>query len=337
MAKKKVNIPSILEVNKELKKNNIFPLYYLCGEDSYNLDVVLSNIQKKAAPYITSDFDKETIYGDSKNFVDVVSAAQAFPFGSEKKLIIFKQADKPKDRKELIRYAESPADFTVLVCIHEGAISNPESEPYSTLLKNGFLFEAKELKGKHLVDWLISEVENKGKKITSENAELMLDMVGESKQLLDLQLDKIFLFLGNKNEITLEVITSLSTKLKEYSIFDLQNAIGKRNKELALKYAYNLLEKGNDLVMIVAMLTKYFTGLARVSELISTNVNEYQAARIVGTHPYYYKDYIEARRRYSNKDIVESFRVLLKADLANKTTQTDAKTIVAILIAEIIN
>jgi DNA polymerase III subunit delta len=337
MAKKKVNIPSILEVNKDLKKNNILPIYYLCGEDSYNIDIALANIQKKAAPFIASDFDKETIYGENKTYIEVIDFAQAFPFGSEKKLIIFKQAEKPKDKKELVRYAESPADFTILICVHEGTISNPESEPYNTLLKSGYLYEAKELKGKHLIDWLIAEVESRGKKIINENAGLMIDVVGENKQLLELQLDKIFLFLGDNNEITLEVITSLSTKLKEYSIFDLQNAIGKKNKELALKYVYNLLDKGNDLVMIIAMLTKYFTGLARVSELISTNTNEYQAARIVGTHPYYYKDYIEARRRYPDKAIIEAFRALLKADLTNKTTQTDQKTIAAVLIAEIID
>lgn len=336
MAKKKVNIPSILEVNKELKKNNILPIYYLCGEDSYNIDNVLAGILKKTAPFIASDFDKETIYGENKTYIEVIDFAQAFPFGSEKKLIIFKQAEKPKDKKELIRYAESPADFTILICIHDGTISNPESEPYNTLLKKGYLFEAKELKGKHLIDWLMAEVERRNKKITSENAALMIDMVGENKQLLELQLDKIFLFLGEKDEITLEAIISLSTKLKEYSVFDLQNAIGKKNKELALKYAYNLLEKGNDLVMILAMLTKYFIGLARVSELISTNVNEFQAARIVGTHPYYYKEYIEARRRYSDKEIVEAFRALLNADLANKTTQTDQRTIITLLIAEII-
>ena len=336
MAKKKVNIPSILEVNKELKKNNILPIYYLCGEDSYNIDITLANIQKKASPFIASDFDKETIYGENKTYLEVIDYAQAFPFGSEKKLIIFKQAEKPKDKKDLVRYIESPAEFTILICIHDGTISNPESEPYNTLLKNGYLFEAKELKGKHLLDWLLAEVESRNKKITNENAGLMIDIVGESKQLLELQLDKILLFLGEKDEITLEAITSLSTRLKEYSIFDLQNAIGKKNKELALKYAYNLLEKGNDLVMILAMLAKYFTGLARVSELISTNVNEYQAARIVGTHPYYYKDYIEARRKYSDKEIVKAFRALLNADLTNKTTQTDQRTIITLLIADII-
>ncbi len=337
MAKKKVNIPSILEINKELRKGNILPLYYLYGEDTHNIDVVLNNINKKVSAFILSDFDKETIYGENKNFIDVISAAQAFPFGSEKKLIIFKQAEKPKDKKELVRYAQSPADFTVLVCVHEGTISNPESEPYKTVLDQGYLFEAKELKGKHLLDWLIAEVESKGKRISAENASLMIEMVGESKQLLELQLDKILIFLGNKSEITIEAINLLSTQLKEYTIFDLQNAIGKKDKELALKYAYNMLEKGNDLVMIIAMLTKYFTGLARVSELNLTKVNEYQAAKIVGTHPFYYKNYTEARKRFSDKEIIEAFRALLRADLTNKTTSTDAKTIITLLIAEIIN
>lgn len=337
MAKKKINIPSILEISKDLKKNSILPIYYLCGEDSYNIDQVLSKILKKAEPLISSDFDKEIIYGENKNFIDVIGSAQAFPFGSEKKIIILKQADKPRDKKELIRYAESPADFTILICIHDGAINNAESEPYSTLLRNGYLYEAKELKGKHLFDWLITEVEIRGKTLSPENAWLMIDMVGESKQLLELQLDKIFLFLGENSEITLEVINSLSTRFKEYSIFDLQKAIGNKNKELALSYAYNLIEKGKDLVMIVAMLTKYFTGLSKVTELILNKVNEFQAARIVGTHPYYYKDYLEARRRFSDKDIVEAFRALLKADLMNKTTQIDQRTLVALLIAEIIN
>lgn len=337
MAKKKVNIPSILEINKELRKGNLLPLYYLCGDDTHTIDVILNNIQKKASAFIVSDFDKESIYGEDKDYIDVLSAAQAFPFGSEKKIIIFKQAEKPKDKKELARYAESPAEFTILICVHDGNISNPESEPYKTLLEKGYLFEAKELKGKHLIDWLIAEVDSKGKRISSENASLMIEMVGESKQLLELQLDKILIFIGDKSEITLETINLLSTQLKEYTIFDLQNAIGKKDKELALKYSYNMLEKGNDLVMIVSMLTKYFTGLARVSELNLTKVNEFQAAKIVGTHPFYYKNYIEARRRYSDKDIIEAFRALLRADLTNKTTSTDAKTIITLLIAEIIN
>jgi DNA polymerase III delta subunit len=86
----------------------------------------------------------------------------------DKKLIVLKQAEKPRDKKELVNYLKSPADFTVLIFLHDGSISNPESEPYKTLANQGYLFEAKELKGKSLIDWLILNVEKNGKTI-SEN------------------------------------------------------------------------------------------------------------------------------------------------------------------------
>lgn len=331
----KTNIPSILEVHKKLKSNGFLPIYFLCGEDAYNIDITLKLILKKINPLITSDFDKETFYGENNNFVDVLSVAQAFPFGSEKKLIVFKQAEKPRDKKELVRYIQSPPDFSVVVCIYEGKISNPDSEPYKSLLKSGYLFEAKELKGKHMTDWLIGEVDSRGKKIDTENAELMIDIVGENRQLLEAQLDKIILFLGEKKEISLESITSLSTSAKEFSIFDLQNAIGQKKKDNTLKIAYNLLESGTEVTAIVAMLTKYFSGLAKISELQQSKMPDQQAARIVGTHPYYYKNYVSARRNFSDQKIVEIFRALFKADLSTKTTSTEPKTVLTLLVGEI--
>ena len=62
-----------------------------------------------------------------------------------------------------------------------------------------------------------------------------------------------------------------------------------------------------------------------------------QAARIVGTHPFYYKDYQQARRLYSDTDLANVFRALLKADLSIKTTSANGKNIITILLSEIIN
>ena len=61
-----------------------------------------------------------------------------------------------------------------------------------------------------------------------------------------------------------------------------------------------------------------------------------EAARIVGTHPFYYPQYIRARNLYSDKKLVEIFRALLKADVSIKTTSTNEKTIILILIEEIL-
>jgi DNA polymerase III delta subunit len=64
---------------------------------------------------LLSEFDKETIYSEDRSINDILSLASSFPFGSEKKLIIVKEAEKIKDKKPLKDYAASPAEFTVLL------------------------------------------------------------------------------------------------------------------------------------------------------------------------------------------------------------------------------
>jgi len=334
MAKSKA--PSIQEIEKQLKQKKLLPIYYLFGEDSYSINTTVANIEKFIQPFISSEFDRENFYGENQTFSNIVSLASTFPFGSEKKLIIFKQTDKVKDKKELTAYAKSPAEFTVLVCIHDGTISSADSEPFKTLAQNGYLFEAKELKGGALIEWLISVVEKNGKSITRENAQLLTDIAGENRNTLESQIEKIFLYLGENKEITIESIRGLSTSLKEYTIFDLQNAIGKKNKTNALKIVFNLLKNGMEPIQIIAMLNKYFTGLARLNELTALKTNEYQIARILSTHPFYLKDYHNARKTLSDKQLADAFAALLKADLSVKTTSIDNYTLISVLIAEII-
>jgi DNA polymerase-3 subunit delta len=334
MAKSKA--PSMQEIEKQLKQKKLLPVYYLFGEDSYSIETTFKEIEKTVAPFITSDFDKETYYGENQTFSNIVGLASTFPFGSEKKLITLKQAEKPRDKKEIVNYLKSPADFSVIIFMHDGTITNPESEPYKTLANQGYLYEAKELKGKSLIDWLISNVEKNGKIISYENAQLLTDISGENRNTLESQLEKIFIYIGDSKEITIDSIRGLSTSLKQYTIFDLQNAVGKKSKSNALKVAHNLLNNGSEPIQIIAMLNKYFTGLARLAELTAANTNEYQVARILGTHPYYLKDYHLARKLYSDKNLANVFTALLKADLSVKTTSIDDYTLISILIAEII-
>jgi DNA polymerase-3 subunit delta len=198
------------------------------------------------------------------------------------------------------------------------------------------LFEAKELKGKNLIDWLISIAEEKEKKLSEENAQVMVDIVGENRSMLEDQLEKICVFLNKEKEISLESIKQVSSELKQFNIFDLQNAIGLKDKAKALTVANNLLDNGAEPTFIITMLTRYFTGLAKIPELQSKNTPLQEAARIVGTHHFYYPNYVKARNLYSDEKLVEVFRVLLKADISVKTTSADDKTIITLLIAEIL-
>lgn len=327
--------PSILEALKEIKKGKLLPLYYLFGEDAYNLSFTLKSIQENVLPQLSSDFDKDTVYGDSTTINQVLDRATTFPFGTGKKIIVVKEAEKIKDKKLLKEYVLSPTNFTILVFIHNGVITNLTSEPFKTLLAQNFLYEAKELKGRHLINWLINYCESKGKNISEDNAQVLVDMVGENRSLLEMQIEKLIVHEKDKKEITIEAIQQVSSSLKQNTIFDLQNAIGLKDKSTALRVAYNLLDNSAEPAFIVSMLTRYFTAVVKISELKAKKIPDGTAARTVGVHHYFYPGYAKARSLFTDKKLIEVFRSLLKADILIKTTSAGKKEIITILIAEI--
>ncbi len=337
MAKSRIKAPSILNVSKDISSGKILPVYYLFGEDTFSLDKTIKDLEKYVEPFLTSDFDKEVIYAEDKNLSEIISIASSFPFGSEKKFILVKEFEKINNKKILISYINSPAEFTHLVLVHNGAISSLASEPYKSLLENNFIYEAVELKGNNLIDWVVQFVGENGKSISRDVASVFVEMVGENRNLIETQLEKVFIFLGDKKEISIESIESLSAKFKEYTIFDLQDALTTKAKQKSFKIAFNLLEKGAEPVFIIHMLTKFFTGILRINELKASKISEYESARIVGTHPFYLKKYYDARRLYSDKELINISRALLNADISVKTTSTDNKNIITILLTEIFN
>ena len=336
MAKSKVNIPSILEASKTFTKDKFLPVYFFCGNDYYSVDAVIRELESAISPFIGSDFDKEIIYGDDKiNLSQLLSMASSFPFGSEKKFILFKEFDKVKDINSLTDYVLNPPVFTTIVFIYNGELQYPEKEPYKSLIKQKFIYEAKELKGENLIYWLIDIARKNGRQLSPENALLLTEISGGNRSMLEDQLEKIFLYLGTEKVIDYLTIEALSASLKENTIFELQDALGRKDKGKSVKILYNLLEKGTEPTFIIAMLTKYFSGLSRVNEM-KGKIPDDVAARIVGTHPFYYKNYKSAKEKFSDRDLFRSINAVLNADILLKTTSYDPKSLFTVLITDIL-
>ncbi|MEJ2193315.1 MAG: hypothetical protein P8X73_00460, partial [Ignavibacteriaceae bacterium] len=68
-----------MEIVGKVDKGNLLPVYYLFGEDNYLLQSALSTIETATAPLISSEFDRQTFYGDDKSLNDVLDFVSAFP------------------------------------------------------------------------------------------------------------------------------------------------------------------------------------------------------------------------------------------------------------------
>lgn len=115
-----------IKVWNEMKKGNIAPVYCLVGEETYFIDETINRLKRAlgdAEEVETTMFDLE------ESPVDVViDEADTFPFFSEKKLIIAKNAsflkasEKGKEKidhdlNRLENWLKNPSDFAVTVFI----------------------------------------------------------------------------------------------------------------------------------------------------------------------------------------------------------------------------
>lgn len=332
----KNDIPSIYALISELQTDTIRPIYFLFGEDHFSIDNAIKAIVKKNEAFLTSDFDRETIAVDKKaNLSDLLDLAYTFPFGSEKKIVIVKNFENYNNKKQLVDYVKDVSETTILVIASYGNISNLRSEPYKSLQNNGFIFEARELKGAELENWIKKRAKQLSFEIDNDNVKTLIEIVGEDKSLLEMQLQKFKSFLGENIKIMTEDIKKLSSATKEYSIFDLLNAIGQGNRTNSLKVTNNLLDHGKDLVFIITMLTKYFSTISQSLELQQRRLSDIDASKAIGVSKYYYINCKKASYFNNEQRLLRATKALYSTDLRLKTSAIDQKTLSTMMLTEI--
>ncbi len=330
--KKESKVESIYSLPNYLKEDTLLPIYFLYGEDTFTINNAAKAIEKVVAPLVASDFDRESITLTKDSTVSqIVDLAYSFPFSGGKKLIIAKGFNELKEMKTFASYVKDPAEFTVLVILQSSKKAPLNQEPYKSLYTNKFLFEARELSGGELSDWMFKKARIEKLNLTKAAGDLLIEMVGENKGILEMQLNKIAAYAKPDEEITPEIIQNLAEITKEYSIFDLQNALEKGDKSKAISYAYNLLSSQNDMTFIIAMLTRFITTHARVLELRKLPDSE-------GKKEFRNRYYFLKKTTYmsNEKRLENAAKALLEADIRLKTSGIDAKSNVAILIAEML-
>ena len=338
MYKTKDNIESIYNIPNYLKEDKLLPIYFLYGEDGYTINKTIKDISKKVDPLVSVDFDRETVtLGKESSISQVIDLASAFPFGEGKKFIIAKGLENCGDKKYFAAYVQNHPDFTILIVSQNSKKVNLNHEPYKSLYQKGFLFEASELKGQALTQWLIKQAKEENLELSNESAQILIEMVGQNKALLEMQLRKFSDYLEDSRTITPEIIETQTSITKEFTIFNLQDAIGRGDKGKSLEIGYNLLDGSYDLVFLISMLTKFVSTMMQIIELRAKKISDQEAAKEANTSFYYYINCKKARSLLSEKRLLKAAEALLNADIALKTTSAEEKIIFTILISKILN
>jgi len=327
------------EFQQSVKSNHFAPIYLFVGEEDFLIDEGVQLIISKVLDEGTRGFNLDVVYGSKAEAKDVVAHASSFPMTSAKRVVVVKEFEKlatTEAAKETVSaYINKPLESTVLVLVS----TEPDfrRKPFTDLKKRAEIVECKPLFDNQVPAWIADRIRHLGREANAEACRLMQAYVGNSLRSLQNEIDKLFVFIGDRKKISVEDITAVVGASKGYTIFELQNAIGRRDAKEAVKILERMLETGQSPQMIIVMLTRFFTQLWKLSDAGVHRGSDQDIAREISLPPYYLKQYLEFRSNYDVDQIEQNFKRLLEADTVLKSTSRDPHLVLDLLVLSLLS
>ncbi len=227
-------------LQKEIKK-----AYLVSGDDFYLFEKALGMIRSA----LKINFgDLNISYFDDDNFspLKVVEACDMLPVGDENRFVVIKNVQKvsENDKKIIEKYLESPNASSCLVILDFNG-------KFDSIKKNIDFVDAKRMDRTMVTRIVFSELEKRGKQISPEALDSLIDACNGYLTKIQNELDKICYYVPNGELITKKIIDNLVTKDIEYTVFELTDALAQRNGDKAIELL-NLMSREQGTLSLIA-------------------------------------------------------------------------------------
>lgn len=315
----------------DLKKKNFKPFYWLEGEEPFFIDEIMNYAEHKILSQSEASFNLTVFYGKDADWAAIINACRRYPMFSENQVVLLKEAQQMKDTdlEKLEGYFENPLKSTIFVVSYKDKKIDARKKIAKTIKTKGELFSTKKIYDSHLPQWVNEMVVNHGLTINPKSVAMIVDNIGNDLSRIKNEVEKLSVNLGNRKNITEDDVETYIGVSKDYNVFELQDAIGKKNLAKALKII-QYFEKNPKSTPIQLILPSLYSYFSKVFTIFSgTSSNEKEIAASVGINPYFIKDYMVAVKNYQYEGIEKILLLLhhynLKSiGIGNNNNYTDA-------------
>lgn len=327
---------TIDEIKRDLKNKIYHPVYLLQGDEPYYIDAVTEMLENSVLDEMEKEFNQTVLYGKDCEVLSLISAAKRYPMMSNYQVVIIKEAQEIKalfpkakvkgddgdeeksDSSPLLNYFTHPLSSTLLVLAMKYKGLDKRGKLYKAIEKNGVVFESKKMYDDKLPKWIENYLAEKNSKITPKASLLMSEHLGNDLSRIANECDKLLVNIKSKETIDVHHIELYIGVSKEFNIFELQKALGKRDVYTCIKIAnyFTANPKSNPIQVTLAMLYSYFSKILLFHSLQDKSRNGVAAALKV--NPFFVDDYFTAGKNYSAEHVEKNISLLREFDLKSK-------------------
>ncbi len=316
------------------ENSQIYPVYLLYGPEDYLIEEEIQELLGRTLSPKERGFNFHRFNGEEHSAQEIVQTAQTLPMLSEYRFVLISEADQMDEEKVegLMEYIRKPSLSTCLVLY--GQTLGPWKGHRKEIEKAGKVTECPRLKSRALVSWMKNRMKEKGKTLSEEAADYLVEVVGDRLYDLDNAVDKAFLSVGEKQTIELSDMEEITSEVKVSTVFDLTDAIGHQNLEKALGILERAMELGaisfkkeeepskkDPVPLLLGMMAKQYWSMLVIKEMSSLRKDIGDLAKELRTPPWNIRKLMDQGKNFSEASLQEGILKCHQTDLAIKRSR----------------
>ena len=311
-------------------------VYLIMGEENHYIDVVSDWIENNIVDETLRDFDQTVVYGKDTDMATVISLAKRYPMMSPVHLVLVKEAQDIDTRQwELLAtYLKQPSPQSMLVFCYRHKKLDKRTAAYKAIAAAGVVYETPKVYDNQVPQWIRSDVAAHGFHIGDKAAMMIAENLGADLSKVANELSKLYPLLPEGGTIDEQLVEQQIGISKDYNVFELQNAIGRRDVVMCNRivnyFAAN--PKKNPIQPVLALLYGYFLKIMWYHQL----ENKSDASKVLGCAPVFVKDYAQAAANYSLGKLASCIGYLYDTDLRSKGVRNSGNTTDGELLKELV-
>jgi DNA polymerase III subunit delta len=253
--------------------NHFSNIYLILSKESFERKMAVDTLTKRLLVSENAHLSFQSFEGEKLDVDALLQELNAMNFFAATQVFLINQADKlvKSSLQALEGYFASPNPAIYLIL--SAASINHATNFYKKAEKVGVVLEFPEEKPwekeKTLREWIATKVAQEGKQIVPAAANALLKQIGFDQALLVQEIEKLYCYIGERKEITLEDVGEISCLVNTENIWQLGEAIFRGQVADALRIMKNLLDDGSAFLGLLRQIRSQFQTSYQICSILA--------------------------------------------------------------------
>ncbi|WP_437791377.1 DNA polymerase III subunit delta [Sorangium sp. So ce693] len=347
---------------KEAATGALRPVYLVLGEERWLVDRVVSAIREAAAKGGIAGFNEDKFTAGDAPIESILGAARMLPMMGPRRFVLVRGVDRWEKKDEgddgegddergasgasgkrgvskqlspldaLAEYTKAPSPSAVLVLV--ATKLHGQRRLVTAAKKGDFLVGCEALNRRALPGFIATVAREKGNPIAPDVADQLAELAGPELGYVVDALERLSLYVGAKQPITEDAIAQVVIRVRQSTVWELIDALGKRRLDRALAALADAYDPRDGGLRLLGAVSWSVRQMVKFESALAGGASQAEAAQRAGVAPFKANDVAQSVRQLPKGALAGWMRVLAETDLALKSSRRPAQAVLETMLME---